>query len=150
MLSDILFFSFLHASFSSVQFSSSVVYDSLRPHGLQHTRPSCLSPTPRVYSNLCPLSQQTVWGHYQYLILCISIISVPGKKHNCHHCIFCICTSSVSERPLAFTHAPKTKRLYYLLNWNVHSVWTLTFLTQESTLHHGEFDWWISGYMPMP
>ena len=29
--------------------------DSLRPHGLQHARPSCLSPTPEAYSNLCPL-----------------------------------------------------------------------------------------------
>ena len=38
-------------SFSLVQFSHSVVSDSLRPHGLQHTRPSCPSPTPRVYSN---------------------------------------------------------------------------------------------------
>ena len=40
---------------SSVQFSRSVVSDSLRPHGLQHTRPPCPSPTPRVYSNSCPL-----------------------------------------------------------------------------------------------
>ena len=31
--------------------------DSLPPHGLQHARPPCLSPTPRVYSNSCPLSQ---------------------------------------------------------------------------------------------
>ena len=46
--------------FSSVQFSHSVVSDSLRPHGLQHTRPPCPSPTPRVYSNSCPLSQ---WCH---------------------------------------------------------------------------------------
>ena len=44
--------------FSSVQFSRSVVSDSLQPHGLQHTRPSCPSPTPRVYSNSCPLSWQ--------------------------------------------------------------------------------------------
>ena len=41
-------------SFSSVQFSRSVVSDSLRPHGLQHTRPPCPSPTPRAYSNSCP------------------------------------------------------------------------------------------------
>ena len=40
----------------SVQFSLSVVYDSLRPHGLQHARPSCPSSTPRVYKNSCPLS----------------------------------------------------------------------------------------------
>ena len=43
--------------FSSVQFSCSVVSDSLRPHGLQHTRPPCPSPTARVYSNSCPLSR---------------------------------------------------------------------------------------------
>ena len=44
----------------SVQFSCSVTSDSLQPHGLQHTRPPCPSPTPRVYSNSCPLSQ---WCH---------------------------------------------------------------------------------------
>ena len=47
-------------SFSSVQFSCSVMSDSLWPHGLQHTRPPCPSPTPRVYSNSCPLSR---WCH---------------------------------------------------------------------------------------
>ena len=41
---------------SSVQFSRSVVSDSLRPHGLKHTRPPCPSPAPGVYSNSCPLS----------------------------------------------------------------------------------------------
>ena len=34
--------------------------DSLQPHGLQHARPPCLSPTPRVYPNSCPLSR---WCH---------------------------------------------------------------------------------------
>ena len=38
----------------SIQFSHSVVSDSLWPHGLQHTRLPCLSPTPAVYSNSCP------------------------------------------------------------------------------------------------
>ena len=46
--------------FSSVHFSCSVVSDSLRPHEWQHARPPCPSPTPRVYSNLCPLSR---WCH---------------------------------------------------------------------------------------
>ena len=45
---------------SSVQFCHSVVPDSLRPHGLQHTRLPCPSPTPRACSNLCPLSR---WCH---------------------------------------------------------------------------------------
>ena len=44
----------------SVQFSHSVVSDSLRPHGPQHTRPPCPSPAPGVYSNSYPLSQ---WYH---------------------------------------------------------------------------------------
>ena len=39
---------------------SSVVYYSLRPHGLRYARPCCPSPTPRVYSNSCPLSR---WCH---------------------------------------------------------------------------------------
>ena len=46
--------------FSSVQFSHTVLSDSLRPHGLQHARLPCPLPTPGVYSNLCPLSQ---WCH---------------------------------------------------------------------------------------
>jgi len=45
---------------SSVQFSHSVMSDSLRPHESQHARPPCPSPTPGVHSNSCPLSQ---WCH---------------------------------------------------------------------------------------
>ena len=44
-------FSSVH--FSSVQFSCSVVSDSLWLHGLQHAKPPCPSPTPGVYSNSC-------------------------------------------------------------------------------------------------
>ena len=43
--------------FSSVQFSLLVMSNSLWPHGLQHARLPCPSPTPEVYSNSCPLSQ---------------------------------------------------------------------------------------------
>ena len=43
--------------FSSVQFSCSVVSDSLRPHESQHARPPCPSPTPRVHSDSRPSSQ---------------------------------------------------------------------------------------------
>ena len=41
----------------SVQFSRSVMYDSLWPRGLQHARPPCPSPTPRACWNSCPLSR---------------------------------------------------------------------------------------------
>ena len=46
--------------FSSVQFIHSVMSDSLQPHGLQHVRLPCPSPTPRADSNSCPLSW---WCH---------------------------------------------------------------------------------------
>ena len=44
----------------SVHFSHSVMSSSLQPHGLQHTRPPCPSPTPEACSNSCPSSQ---WCH---------------------------------------------------------------------------------------
>ena len=47
-------------AFSSVQFSRSVVSDSLPLHESQHTRPPCPSPTPRVHSNSRPSSR---WCH---------------------------------------------------------------------------------------
>ena len=52
-------FSHPHA-LSSVQFSRSVVSNSLQPHELQHARPPCPSPTPGVHSDSCPSSQ---WCH---------------------------------------------------------------------------------------
>ena len=45
---------------SSVQFSPSVMSNSLQPHGRQHARVPCPSPTPRVYPNSCPLNR---WCH---------------------------------------------------------------------------------------
>ena len=62
-----------HPSLSSVQFSRSVVSDSLRHHRLQHARPPCPSPVPGVYPNSCPLSQ---WCHPT-----ISSSIVPFSSH---------------------------------------------------------------------
>ena len=50
----------IESDMTSVQFSHSVMSDSFRPHGLQHTRLPCPSPTPRAYSNSCP---QRRWCH---------------------------------------------------------------------------------------
>ena len=55
-----------------VHFSHSVMSDSLRTHGLQHTRPPCPSPTPRVYPNSCPTSW---WCHPTILSSVISFTS---------------------------------------------------------------------------
>ena len=59
---------------SSAQFSHSVVSDSLWPHGLQHARPLCPSPTPRVYSNSCPSSR---WCP-NHFILCRPLLLLPS------------------------------------------------------------------------
>ena len=56
---------------SSVQFSHSVMSDSLWSHGL-HARPPCASPTPKVYPNLCPLS---LWCHPTILSSVVPIFS---------------------------------------------------------------------------
>ena len=56
----IYIFGFWSMGIYPVQFSRSVVSDSLQSHRLQHTRPPCLSLTPGAYSNLCPSSQ---WCH---------------------------------------------------------------------------------------
>ena len=55
-----LFIKKLVIFFSSVQFSHSVMSDSLWPHELQHARPPCPSPTPGVHSDSCPSSR---WCH---------------------------------------------------------------------------------------
>ena len=53
-------FPFFFFFLASVQFSHLVMSNSLWPHGLQHARLPCPSPTPRACSNSCPLSQ---WCH---------------------------------------------------------------------------------------
>ena len=63
----------MHESLVSVQFSHSVVSNSLRPHGLQQVRLPCPSPTLRAFSNSCPSSR---WCH-----LTISSSVVPFSSY---------------------------------------------------------------------
>ena len=60
VFNSVLYLSVQFIIFSSVQFSRSVLSDSLWPHRLQHARLPCPSPTPRACSNSYPLSQ---WCH---------------------------------------------------------------------------------------
>ena len=64
----------LYSSFSSVQFSHSVMSNSLRPHELQQARPPCSSQTPWIYPNSCPLSW---WCHPTILSSVIPFSSLP-------------------------------------------------------------------------
>ena len=61
---------------ASVEFSHSVMSDSLQPHGLQHARLPCLSPTPGACSNSCPLSQWCMPSNH--LILCHLLLLPPS------------------------------------------------------------------------
>ena len=65
--------------FSSVQFSHSVVSDSLRLHESQHARPPCPSPTPRVQSNSCALSP---WCHPAISSSVIPFSSCPNPSQH--------------------------------------------------------------------
>ena len=58
----------------SVQFSRSVLSNSLQPHEPQHARPPCPSPTPRVYPNPCPSSR---WCHLTFSSSVVPFSSCP-------------------------------------------------------------------------
>ena len=60
--------------FLLLSFTRSVMSDSLWPHGMQHSRPPCPSPSPRVCSNLCSLSQ---WCHPTVSFSVTPIFSCP-------------------------------------------------------------------------
>ena len=63
----------------SVQFSHSVMSDSLQPHESQHARPPCPSPTPRVYSNSCPSSW---WCHPAISSSVVPFSSCPNPSQH--------------------------------------------------------------------
>ena len=96
--------------FSSVQFSRSVVSDSLRPHELQHARPPCPSPNPGVYSNPCPFSW---WCHPAISSSVVPFSScpqsLPGRVNSSHE------VAKVLEFQLqhqSFQRTPRTDLLY--------------------------------------
>ena len=108
--------------FNSVQFSCSVMSDSLRPHELQHTRPPCPSPTPGVLSNSCPSSR---WRHPA-----ISSSVVP----------FSSCPQSLP--------ASKSFPMSQLFTWGGQSIWVsalASFLPKKSqSWFPSEWTGWIS------
>ena len=95
--------------FSSVQFSRSVVSDSLRPHESQHARPPCPSPSPRVHSDSGPSS---LWCHPAISSSVVPFSSCPQSlpASELHNYIYSSYINYVS-----FTHPPpfKKKSLYW-------------------------------------
>ena len=95
--------------FSSVQFCRSVVSNSLWPHELQHARPPCPSPSPRVYSNSCPSSR---WCHPAISSSVIPFSSCPNPSQ--HQSLFqWVNTSQEVAKVLEFQ---LQYQLFYLLD----------------------------------
>ena len=87
-----------HTSQHSVQFSHSVIADSLRPHELQHARPPCPSPTPGVHPDSHPSSQ---WCHP-------AISSSVASKYTIRQ--------AIPERLIEQIKVLKSQRLRYIQN----------------------------------
>ena len=71
----------------SVQFSRPVVSNSLPPHGPQHARPPCPSPTPRACSNSCPLSRwclPTILSSIAFFSSCLQSFPASGSFSMSH------------------------------------------------------------------
>ena len=78
----------LMSPFSSVQFSRSVMSNSLQPHGLQHTMPLCPSSTPGAYSNSCILSHPTISS--SVIPFSSSLQSFPASGSFSNESVLCI------------------------------------------------------------
>ena len=70
-----------------LQFGRSVVSNSLQPHGLQHTRLPCPSPTPGAYSNSCPSSQ---WCHPTIYSSVVLFSLGPFRRRQSQHLQVCV------------------------------------------------------------
>ena len=84
--------------FNSVQFSRSVVPNSLQPHRLQHARPPCPSPTPGAYSKSCPLSW---WCHLIISSSVIPFFSCPQSPPALQ-----VITEHQAELPMLYNRSP--------------------------------------------
>ena len=96
---------------SSVQSSHSVVSNSLWPHGQQHARPPCPSPTPGAYSNSCPSSW---WYHPTTLPFSSHLQSFPASGSFPISQFFASCGQSIgasASQPQSFQWTPRTDLL---------------------------------------
>ena len=101
-----------------IQFSWSVMSNSLQPHGLQHSRLPCPSPTPRAYSNSCPSRQ---WCH--------PTISSSVVPISCHL--------------KSFTHQGLSNELVLRIRWPKY--WNFSFSISPSNEH---LDWFPLAWSP--
>ena len=96
---------------SSVQFSRSVVSDSLRPHESQHTRPPCPSPTPGVHSNSRPPSR---WCHPAISSSVVPFSSFPNPSQHSNSLLY-RCQISATKNSNAYKANAKHKEVKIIL-----------------------------------
>ena len=101
-----------------VQFSRSVVSDSLRPHESQHARLPCPSPTPRAYSNSCPSSQ---WCHPTFSFSVIPLFShlqsLPASGSFLVESVLCIRWPMCFGVSASTSFFPMNIQDWFLLGW---------------------------------
>ena len=101
----------------SIQFSRSVMSDSLRPHESQHARPPCPSPTPRVYSNSCPSNwwcHPTILSSIIPFSSCLHSLPTSGSFHMSQ--LFASGGQSIGVSASASVH-PKNIQDWFPLEW---------------------------------
>ena len=121
---------------SLVQFSRSVMSDSLWSQGQQHTRPRCPSPTPKLYSKLCPLSQ---WCHPT---ISSSVIPSPPAFNLAQHQGFFQWVSSLHQVAKVLKFQLQHQSLQWTPKTDLFRVDWLDLLAVQGTLksllqHHG-------------
>ena len=80
----------IYSFHSSVQFSRSIGPNTLRPHGLQHARLSCPSPTPRAHSNSCPWRRYAIQPSHSLLSPSPLASILPSIRVISNKSVFCI------------------------------------------------------------
>ena len=94
----------------SGQFSCSVMSDSLGPYGLQHAKPPCPSPAPRVYSNSCPLSWRCSSLYLEHSILNPERNKAMAKPQ-CDSLNFCLDMEQITSTYGSLVKAYHTSKL---------------------------------------
>ena len=130
-------------SVSSVQFSRSIVSDSLRPHEWQHARPPCSSPTPGIHSDSRPPSQ---WCHAAISSSVVPFSSCPQSLPALESFpvsqLFAWCGQSTGVSALA-SFLPKNTQDWYNIKFNFKKDGKKRTRETEST--NNRIPWWSSG-----
>ena len=110
---------------SIILFSHSVVSNYLQPHGLRYVRLPCPSPTPRAYSNSCPLSRwfhPTISSSVVLFISCLQLFPASGSFPMSQ--FFASGSQSIGAATSAASVLPMNIKAWFHLGWLIGSLWS--------------------------